>query len=266
VRPLCASAVLLTVLLSNAAYATPFVIDDTTANANSANKSATSVVADKKVISHHAYANWRSIANTVLSRDGNWAAYALVAQEADGEVVFKNLKDGKEWRFPRGLSPSFSSDGKYAAFSIRPTQAELDKAKKDRKKSEDLPKSGLGIVDLANGNMEVIENVKQFAWPEEGGNFLVALLEPKKEEKKEVGSNKKADMDEAYDEETGGSDSKKKNLPAEFIFIDVQNNERKYFDGVMNFAWAKNGSFLAFSVQKQPLKESSIKIALKKTC
>jgi len=263
VRPLCASAVLLTVLFSSAAYATPFAIDGATVSEISANKSVMPPAVDKKVITHHAYANWRSIANTVLSRDGNWAAYSLVAQEADGEVVFKNMKDGKEWRFPRGLSPSFSADGKYAAFSIRPTQAELDKAKKEKKKGEDLPKAGLGIVDLSNGNMEAIDNVKQFAWPEEGGNFLVALLEPKKEEKKEVGANKKADMDEAYDEETGSSDSKKKNVPAEFIFIDVQNNERKYFDGVMNFVWAKNGSFLAFSVQKQPLKETSIKATQK---
>ncbi|MBC3861002.1 S9 family peptidase [Undibacterium jejuense] len=258
VCPLCASAVLLTVLLSNAAYATPSVIDDTTASAISVNKSATPLVADKKVISHHAYANWRSIANTVLSRDGNWAAYAMVAQEADGEIIFKNLKDGKEWRFPRGIAPAFSADGKYVAFSIRPTQAELDKAKKEKKKGEDLPKAGLGIVDLSNGNMEAIDTVKQFAWPEEGGNFLVALLEPKKEEKKEIGSNKKADIEDAYDEEAGGSDSKKKALPAELIFIDVQKNERKYFDGVMNFTWAKNGSFLAFSVRK-PLKDVNAK-------
>ena len=52
-------------------------------------------------ISHDVYANWRSIAGSVLSRDGSWAAYALVAQEADGEVVVRHLADGREWRAPR---------------------------------------------------------------------------------------------------------------------------------------------------------------------
>ena len=87
----------------------------------------------KKLITHDVYANWRSIQAPVLSRDGTWAAYALQAQESDGEVVVKNLQDGREWRSPRGITPAFTADGKYLVLVLPPTRAELDKAKKEKK-------------------------------------------------------------------------------------------------------------------------------------
>ena len=207
---------------------------------------------DKKIITHHAYANWRGIANTTLSRDGHWAAYALVAQEADGEVVFKQLENGQEWRFPRGISPAFSADGRYAAFAIKPTQSQIDKARKEKKKGDDAPKSDLGIVDLITGKLETITRVKQFAWPEEGGNYLAVLREPKSEEKKTVSSKEKTDIDAInFDDQeaSGNPETKKKALASAFSVIDVQNHVQKNVDQVVNFTWAKNGSSLAFSVQ-----------------
>ena len=148
--------------------------------------SANATQATKKLITHDVYANWRSIQNSILSRDGQWAAYALVGQESDGEIVVKNLRDGREWRAPRGNAPVFSFDGKYLAFAVAPTRAELDKAKKAKTKPEDAPKAGVGVIDLASGTVESIERVKRFSFAEEGPSRLAVLLEPPKEVKKEA--------------------------------------------------------------------------------
>lgn len=222
--------------------------------------SATPVLA-KKVITHDVYANWRSIQGNVISRDGNWAAYALVGQESDGEVVVKNLKDGREWRAPRGTTPAFSADGRYVAFAVTATRVELDKAKKEKKKGDELPKSGLGIMDLATGKVEHIERVKRFAWPEEGGNFLAVLLDAPKEVKKDAKKEAEAaskDDEYADDDQQAAAASgtatataaaaRKKESGTEFLLIDVANAKRTSYKDVADFTWSKNGELLAFNV------------------
>src|SRR5277367_672090 len=45
---------------------------------------------------------WKKIQAPNVSSDGNWFAYRVVPNEGDSEVVIRNLKDGKETRFPIG--------------------------------------------------------------------------------------------------------------------------------------------------------------------
>ncbi len=131
----------------------------------------------KKPITHDVYALWRSIQGSVLSRDGAWLVYALVPQEGDGEIVARNLKAGTEYRHPRGRGAAITADGKFAVFTVVPPKAETDKAKKDKKKPEEMPKNGLGILDLATGKVTIIARVKSFSVPEDGGHFVAYLRE-----------------------------------------------------------------------------------------
>jgi dipeptidyl aminopeptidase/acylaminoacyl peptidase len=219
-------------------------------------KNVITPVTNKKVITHDVYAGWRSIAGSVLSRDGAWAAYALVGQESDGEVVVKRLADGKEYRSPRGSNPSFSADGQYVAFAVVPTKADLEKAKKEKKKPEEMPKAGVGLMDLATGKVEVIERVKRFAWPQEGGAWLAVHLDAPLDVKKEV--KKEADAADSADVEEGEADQQapnpnaanapRKNAGTELIVWNVSENKRHSFKDVADIAWNKNGSRLAYSV------------------
>jgi dipeptidyl aminopeptidase/acylaminoacyl peptidase len=231
----------------------------------------------KKVITHDVYANWKGINGSVLSRDAKWAAYAIVAQEADGEVVIRQLSTAQEWRSPRGTAPSFSADGRYVAFAVQPTRAELDKAKKDKKKGDELPKPGLGIMDLSNGKLQTIERVKRFAWPEEGGNYLSVLLEPKELKKDaQKGDAKKDDTTkDAFlgavtgefdvDQQAGisGAPAAKKDVGSSFMLIDVANDQRQSFNDVAQFTWTKNGAWLAFTVVQNDASKDNKKDANK---
>lgn len=241
------------------------------AQVNNVKETTSAVQTAKKLITHDVYANWRSIQNAVLSRDGQWAAYALVGQESDGEIVVKNLQDGREWRAARGNMPVFSFDGKYLAFAIAPTRAELEKAKKAKLKPEDAPKAGVGVIDLATGSLEKMERVKRFSFAEEGGSLLAVLSEPVKEVKKDSksGESAKADEDHVLEEDdqqvvlTGAANgstgaAKKKEPGTELILWDLAGNKKTSIKDVADILWNKSGKLLAYTVSvKEPVKDAN---------
>src|SRR5581483_4998689 len=73
----------------------------------------------KRPLRHTDADSWRSIASPQLSRDGQFAAYALIPQEGDGEYVVRNLRSAQEWRLATGGSSGAASA---SAFSRRPSQ------------------------------------------------------------------------------------------------------------------------------------------------
>src|ERR1035441_10377984 len=46
--------------------------------------------------------SWKRIQAPAVSNDGEWLAYRVSPAEGDAEVVIRNLKTGKELRFPIG--------------------------------------------------------------------------------------------------------------------------------------------------------------------
>ncbi|MGH9883360.1 MAG: hypothetical protein ACRD6N_18135, partial [Pyrinomonadaceae bacterium] len=88
----------------------------------------------------------------------------------------------------RLIRPLITADSRFVVFSIEPTKAEVNRAKKDKKKPEEMPKNAMGIMDLSSGNVTRIDKVKSFQVPEDGSGFIVYLLEPKPEDKKPSGS------------------------------------------------------------------------------
>ncbi|HEY2917360.1 MAG TPA: hypothetical protein VGK77_00055, partial [Candidatus Binatia bacterium] len=162
----------------------------------------------KRPLAHRDYDSWRTIGSPQISRDGKFVAYPYMSQDGDSEVVARNLASGVEWRAPRGyrppapppddslpnfgeiiaaqgrlVRPLFTADSRFLVFSIEPGKAELNKAKKEKKKPEDMPKNALGIMDLSNGQVARIDRVKNFQVPEDGSGFIAYLLEPKPEAK-----------------------------------------------------------------------------------
>src|SRR2546426_4615465 len=163
----------------------------------------------KRPLTHQDYDSWHSIQAPQISRDGKFIAYAFMAQDGDSEVVVRNLASSAEWRAPRGyhppvpppddpganvgeflaaqsrlVRPVFTADGHFVVFSTEPAKAELNKAKKEKKKPEEMPKNTLGIMDVSSGQVARIERVKNFQVPEDGAGFIAYLLEPKPESKK----------------------------------------------------------------------------------
>jgi dipeptidyl aminopeptidase/acylaminoacyl peptidase len=222
---------------------------------------ATIVRAGQKPISYDAYDEWRSIQGTQISRDGMWVAYVLAPQDGDGKLVVRNLKTDTEFRAARGRGPVITVDGKFVVFMIAPAKAEVDKAKKEKKKPEEQPKSSLGIMNLTTGETMSVERVKGFKIAEESGAFVAYLLEPplkkepekkeeeKKEPEKKEPEKKPAAKEAEKKEEAAKKPKEKKKEPGTDLFIrELTTGKSVTIPEVMEYAWNKTGSWLAYAV------------------
>ncbi len=147
-------------------------------------------------------------------------------------------------------------------FTVAPLKADVDKAKKDKKKPEEQPKSGLGIMDLATGKVATVDRVKSFKVPEESGAAIAYLMEPpvkppdekkaddKKEEAKKAPEAKK---EEPKKEETkdGKKEEKKKEPGTDLVIRDLGAGKEIKVAEVVEYAWPKDGAWLAYAVSSK---------------
>jgi dipeptidyl aminopeptidase/acylaminoacyl peptidase len=222
--------------------------------------------AAKKPLSYEAYDGWRSIQATQLSRNGEWLVYVLQPQEGDGELVVRNLKTDKEFRAARGQAPVLTVDAKFVVFTIAPPKADVDKAKKEKKKPEEMPKNNLGFMNLATGEVATVERVKNFKVPEESGNFAACLLEPplKKEPEKKDEEKKEPEKKEPEKKEPPAKEPEKKGEPekkeeakkpkekkkepgTDLIVRELGTGKTWTFPEVVEYAWNKPGTWLAWA-------------------
>ncbi len=199
------------------------------------------LAAQQRPLTHQDYDAWRGIRTPHFSRDGKFLAYALFPQQGDGEFVVRNLATGKEWREscgqtpppprpdyslpeeappqPRGITIAFTRDSKFVAFSIFPPDAEVEKAKRSRKKPDEMPKNGLGILNLATGAVKRVERVKSFQVPDDGADIIAWLHDPAK------ASDKVSTM----------------------VLYDAAAASERKIDGVSEFALSKDGRTLVYA-------------------
>jgi dipeptidyl aminopeptidase/acylaminoacyl peptidase len=238
----------------------------------------------KRALTHQDYDSWRSILASQVSRDGKFVAYAYMPQDGDGEVVVRNIATGVDWKASRGyrppvpppddpganiaefqaeqarlLRPVFTADSRFLLFGIEPTKADLNKAKKEKKKPEDMPKNGLGIMDLATGTVTRIERVKNFRVPEDGPGFVAYLLEPKPEEKPSAPSPQSNPATEttpatappattsATPRPPAAKPGKKKEYGTELVLRNTSTGDERKFSDVLDFTISKDAKTLVFT-------------------
>lgn len=215
----------------------------------------------QKPLGYDVYDSWKSIQGTRISHDGVWAVYALVPQDGDGELVVRNLRTGEEHRHPRGHRPVITPDGRFVVFAVSPPKAEVDRAVKEKKKPEDRPKSGLGIMNLETGEVTAIERVKSFKVPEESGTHVAYLLEPPlkkpadtpEQEKAEPKEPETAARPEKLEKPTTEKkkDDKKKDPGTDLVVRDPASGRETVFPEVVEYDWDKNGEILAFGTSSK---------------
>ena len=253
----------------------------------------TTTTAAKRPLTHQDYDSWRSIQAQQISRDGKFVAYAFMPQDGDGEIVLRNVASGTEWRAPRGyrppvpppddpsinvaeilaaqarlVRPLFTADSRFVVFSIEPTKSDLNKAKKDKKKPEEMPKNSLGIMDVSNGEVTRVERVKNFQVPEDGSGFIAYLHEPKAEEKKPTPASSptpnpteggpqpspqptvevKPPTPNETPARTGSRDTKKKEYGSDLVLKNTVTGSEQIFNDVIDYTLSKDGKTLAFAV------------------
>jgi dipeptidyl aminopeptidase/acylaminoacyl peptidase len=133
--------------------------------------------------------SWKNIRNSALSNDGQWFAYRLSPNRGDGEVVIRNTKGEKEFRFPAGESPgssfsrdiSFSDDSRWVAYTVYPKEKEAKMLRKQKKKLYNK----VDLVSLSSAEKTEFENVRDFAFSGEKASWIALLKYQAESQEKE---------------------------------------------------------------------------------
>ena len=252
----------------------------------------------KRPLTHADYDSWNSIQASQLSRDGKFLAYALIPQDGDGQVVVRNLATGKEWRHGRGnrVAPqvadtgepaappqqrggpgggqrrdstlAFTADTRAVVFQISPTKAENEKARKERKRPEEMPKTSLGIMDIATGQVTRIERVRNFQVPEDGSGFIAYLKEANPEERRpeERGSSEASGNPASANPRSENSQNARSEAPqrpgagrrgagprrpeygSDLVLRSMTDGTERTFPDVLEYSLSKDAKTLAYAV------------------
>ncbi len=194
---------------------------------------------------------WKSLRSASISNDGQWFAYRLSPQEGDGEVIVRNTKSEKEYKYPAGEVAGFSQDivfsehSDWVAFTIYPTREEAKNLKKQKKKAY----NNVSLLNLVSGEKIEFEKISKFVFSGEG-SFWLALHK--------------------YPPETNGmpSENDKENdkwRGADLILHELETGGDLNIGNVAEFSFDKKGDWLAWIVDAQEKTGNGIQMRNMKT-
>ncbi|HEY9231817.1 MAG TPA: hypothetical protein VIS78_06710, partial [Blastocatellia bacterium] len=146
--------------------------------------------------------------------------------------------------------PVFTADSRFVVFQILPTKADTDKAKREKRKPEEMSKNALGVIDLTTGETMRVDGVKSFQVPENGPALVAYLKEPKKEEKKPDDKTAEKKPDPA----PAGGDKKKekkKEYGSDLVLKNLDDKSERAFADVTEYTLSKDGRALVFAVSSK---------------
>jgi len=201
--------------------------------AHSAQADATAQIKPKPIEEVSDIVAWKSIRASVLSNNGEWFAYILAPQEGNGEVIIRQTKGEKEFRFPIGEAPrygssgliSFSENSLWATYTIFPKREEARKLQKQKKKLYNNAKA----INLKSGKEYEFEKVKKFSFSQENPGWLALHKYPSEAQSKS-------------EDKWSGSD---------LLLLDLKTAKQLNIGNVSEFAFSKKGDWLAAIIDAQ---------------
>jgi dipeptidyl aminopeptidase/acylaminoacyl peptidase len=219
------------------------------------------VTAQKKVIDHTVYNDWKKIEHQVISKDGQFVAYEITPHRGDGFLYLYDVKEAKLDSFYRGTKPVFSPENSYISFTITPGFDTLRSCELKKVDKKEWPKDTLAIYVFSTDSLLLIANLKSYTVAEESA-WLAYTLEtneplikatPEKARKKKRKKNKKNGKTEKPVEPT--SDGKRLT-----VFNPIIDKSYQYKD-VTEFVFSKKGASVAF-VSHKKIKQDHFKYSV----
>jgi dienelactone hydrolase len=130
----------------------------------------------KRTLDHDVYDSWNRIAASALSPDGRWVLYVITSEAGDPVLSVVPSAGGAGHTLERAESARFASDGRFVAFTIKPSKAAVKEARERRVRAEQMPPDTLGVLDLQTGDVLRVARLRGFKLPEQSGAWLAYQL------------------------------------------------------------------------------------------
>lgn len=186
----------------------------------------------KKSLSIEDFARWETISKPIISNNGKYVAYEQNPEKGDGTLILYSEK--QNILLKRGENAAFGAGNDFLVYKIKPTEAEVRKAKIDKVKKEKMPKDSLEIYVFNNDSAIKFPNLKSFKIAEKNSSFVAFLTDPAKAPKD---STKKDEAKKTKPEKQPGDD---------LVLFNISNSDTTVFKHVTDYFWAKNGQALYF--------------------
>ena len=208
---------------------------------------------------------WKGINATALSENGEWFGYRIGPLEGDSEVVIRQTKGDKEYKFsigeiptpppnvgpidpssipPTGPAVAFSSDGRYAAFTVYPSRTEAAQLKKQRKPIQNR----VGIVNLFTGQKVEVAKVRRFAFSGESAGWIALHKYGP-----EVPAGPGAASGPPSSSSGSGANAPREERPkgSDLILRELADAQEINIGNVADFSFDKKGRYLAWTIDAQ---------------
>ena len=133
--------------------------------------------AQKKPLDHSVYDSWQHIGERMISNDGKWVVYTIDPQEGDNELVIQSSDVKYKKSVPRGYSAVITEDSRYVVFKIKPFYKDTREARIKKKKTEDMPKDSIAIVELGKEEIWKTAKAKSYKTPQKTYGWVAYQLE-----------------------------------------------------------------------------------------
>lgn len=219
--------------------------------------------AQKPPLNHSVYDNWKSINGLRTHNNSDLIYYNIIPQQGDNALVLYNAKTKKQSTYQRLSNFSISENGEKLVALIKPFYNQIRQAKIDKKKSDEMPKDTLVIIDIKTNDIKKIALYKSHSVPLKLNNFFAYQLNMPKEEKKDAkGASKKADTlsrdSSKVDVKLAKKESKTTKAKDEKLLyiMNLHNNLVDTLKYVDKYSFDPRGNYLSYIVK--PIEKDTI--------
>jgi dipeptidyl aminopeptidase/acylaminoacyl peptidase len=199
---------------------------------------------------------WKRISSPTISNNGEWFAYRLAPAEGDAEVIVRNLKTGKDQKFPigdpgasapeggtppagppvaMGNAVAISGDSRWLAFQVYPNTKEAKKLKKDRKPIQ----TRTVLVELATGKKTEFEKTRRFQFSGEKSSAIALQRYP---------ADAGGPPAPAVATPASGSTAPDRPTGTDLLLYDLATGAEMNLGNVSEFAFDKKGDWMALLI------------------
>ncbi|MGC2658507.1 MAG: prolyl oligopeptidase family serine peptidase [Bryobacteraceae bacterium] len=213
---------------------------------------------EKRALRHEDYDGFKHIQNQALSNDGRYLAYALFPQQGDGELILLDLKTSKETRVPAGAPPppprpdysnpqvedaptpppglaiKFSADSKTLVFSTFAPYALTERAKRQKKKPEEMPRGELVVIDLGSGKIFRAPRIMNFQLPTKGNGYVAYL--------------QASEQPQTSSKETSTVPKSARTVTGDLVLRKLSDGSERKYSEVSDYALSKDAQTLVYAV------------------
>jgi len=105
---------------------------------------------------------FKEIQTPAISADGKWLSYSVWPERGDGEARIESTDGRSKYVIERGTRPQISADSRWAVSFVQPPFIEAQNA------GRNAPRQSLALLNLQNGEKELIESVRAFEFSNDG--------------------------------------------------------------------------------------------------